>query len=188
MVFLYPFILAVIIGFLFREKLPGSSVKIQFKGTYIVILAFSSQLIIFNSYWQNNISHELTPIIYQSSIILLFVFVFMNHRLPGIKTSGLGIFFNALAIFTNGGHMPASFHALTITAPEFSKKLVSEGAYYNSEFINELTNFPYLCDIFYTPAWLPLSNVFSIGDVFISIGTFILVLKVMSSQQKPVSN
>jgi len=57
--------------------------------------------------------------------------------------------------------------------------LRSQGTVSNSTLWTDETRLPFLADIFFLPSYLPLSNVFSLGDVFIGIGAFILVLQAM---------
>jgi hypothetical protein len=40
-------------------------------------------------------------------------------------------------------------------------------------------SFPWLIDRWAAPDWLPLANVYSIGDVVIAVGTFVIVLGAM---------
>ena len=76
---------------------------------------------------------------------------------------------NLAAIVSNGGVMPADPAALEAAgipqdATEFANSAAAEGA-----------PLGFLGDVFSTPGWLPIHNVFSVGDVVIILGAFILL-------------
>jgi hypothetical protein len=98
--------------------------------------------------------------------------VVRNLRLPGMPLIVLGAVSNMAAILANGGYMPATPEALASlgkTAPTI---------YSNSAVVPEPALAP-LIDRFALPHWLPFANVFSLGDVLLSVGVFVLVVTVM---------
>jgi len=106
-----------------------------------------------------------------SAVVLVAVLV--NVRLPGLALLAAGAAMNLAAIIANGGVMPASDAALatlgwTGEPSEFS----------NSAFV-ENPALPWLTDIFALPRWLPFANVFSIGDVLISLGVGVFIVRSM---------
>jgi len=98
-----------------------------------------------------------------------------NVRLPGIPVLALGGLSNALAIWANGGVMPASDAALRTAGltPD------PEG-FTNSGLVHE-PRLAFLGDIFATPASIPAANVFSIGDMLLVLGAFIFLHVVSES-------
>jgi hypothetical protein len=104
---------------------------------------------------------------------VLFMYVMLaNHRLAGLKTFGLGSFFNFLVIAANGGRMPVSATAimranLTRTEPSGIHSLLTEH-----------TRLWFLADIIPVPGYL-LRSVVSIGDILIVLGMFFFIQHLM---------
>ncbi len=103
------------------------------------------------------------PAVYVASSALVFVVVLRNLALPGLPLVALGAASNLAAIVANGGSMPADPGAVA------SLGRSDGGGYSNSVVLPDPVLQP-LTDIFALPAWLPLANVFSIGDVAIAVG------------------
>ena len=116
------------------------------------------------------------PPVYVASTALVLAVVLANLSLPGVPLIALGAASNLLAIVANGGYMPADPAALAAAG-----ETVGEG-YSNSVVVADPALRP-LTDIFATPAWLPLSNVFSIGDVLIALG---LAWAVVAAMRRPL--
>jgi hypothetical protein len=98
-----------------------------------------------------------------------------NLRLTGMGLVLVGMLSNLAAILANGGSMPADPAALA------SLGLTAGGAT-NSVVVADPALRP-LTDIFAMPAWLPLANVFSIGDVLIGAGIAIAIA--VSMRRRP---
>jgi hypothetical protein len=88
-------------------------------------------------------------------------FVAANRRIAGVALLGLGGALNALAIVANGGIMPAAASAV-----ERAGLVHDPGRFHNSAIVED-ARLAYLGDIFALPASVPLSNVFSVGDVLL---------------------
>jgi hypothetical protein len=74
---------------------------------------------------------------------------------------------NLVAIVSNGGRMPATPEAMEAAGLDFAVK-------HNSVASAE-PNVAWLVDRFAAPDWVPLTNVFSVGDAVIALGAFALV-------------
>lgn len=98
------------------------------------------------------------------SYVLAGTFVWLNRAVPGLWLIAVGAGLNALTLSVNGGTMPASREAVL----EAGLPLVEE-AYSNSHVLAEPRLAP-LGDVFASPSWLPLQNVYSIGDVLVLAG------------------
>ena len=103
-----------------------------------------------------------------ASTAAVLVAVVRNLRIPGMALVALGAASNFAAIVANGGVMPTTIVALTAAG------LTPTEDFSNSEVIEDPALAP-LTDIFALPAWLPLSNVFSIGDVLIAAGIVLVI-------------
>ena len=79
---------------------------------------------------------------------------------------------NLVTIVANGGYMPVSPEAVAAMG-----RLPKEG-YSNSKLVEGVVLGP-LTDIFAMPTWIPLANVFSVGDALIGIGAAIAVVAAM---------
>ncbi|MFT9487902.1 MAG: DUF5317 domain-containing protein [Tepidibacillus sp.] len=112
------------------------------------------------------------------SYILLLLFLYQNKNLHGSKWVFMGIILNMVVMLANGGRMPVDMRAAQELIPEHIPSLLA-GTYGKHIAMTINTSFRFLGDIFYVPAPYPHPVVFSIGDVLISIGLFILIQKVM---------
>jgi len=107
-------------------------------------------------------SGSLAPWIYVASTAAVLVAVLRNLALPGLALVALGAACNLAAIVANGGWMPADPGALATAG-------LNAGGHTNSIVVPDPALRP-LTDVFAVPAWVPLANVFSIGDVLIAVG------------------
>ena len=95
----------------------------------------------------------------------LAVFLWSNRQLAGLKLIAAGAAGNAAAIIANGGVMPASAAALARAGMTPDK-----GAEFANSAAMPDANLSWLGDVFAIPASWPLTNVFSLGDLLITIG------------------
>lgn len=115
------------------------------------------------------------------SYLLLILVVALNRHLPGLPLVGLGLALNLVVMVANGGYMPISPEA--VAQAGFNHLLLSgePGARLASTkdvlLPRDMTNLWVLSDIFVVPEFLPLRSVFSIGDVLLACGVFILFQK-----------
>ena len=99
-----------------------------------------------------------------ATYVALAAFVLVNRRIPGLALIGIGAGLNGLAITVNDGVLPARAGALRAAGAG-----VDAGGFVNSGTVAH-PHLALLGDIFAVPASLPLSNVFSIGDIVIILG------------------
>jgi lipoprotein signal peptidase len=125
------------------------------------------QLVLFFQPMAERVGALGTPI-YVGSTALVLVVVLRNLHVPGLVLVAAGAISNLLAIVANGGSMPASPAALA-----FLGATVNRG-YSNSAVVESPALAP-LTDIFALPPSLPFANVFSIGDVLISVGVAVVI-------------
>jgi hypothetical protein len=112
------------------------------------------------------------------SYLLLFLFVWLNRRLLGIVVIGLGLLLNLVVILANGGYMPTSPEVLQRGGYRASSPIVSGTRLAKSKDIilrREETRLWFLSDALVIPPPFPWPTVFSVGDIVIAAGTFILV-------------
>jgi hypothetical protein len=107
--------------------------------------------------------------LHAASYVLAAVFVWRNRAVAGLPVLAVGAGLNALAIAANGGQMPADPEALARVGIA-----QEEGRYVNSGVVEE-PRLAFLGDVLASPSWLPLQNVYSVGDLFILAGAVWLV-------------
>lgn len=110
------------------------------------------------------------------SYLLLGAFAWLNRRIPGVPVILLGGLLNFVAIAANGGVMPAD--------PEIAVKMAGEGGFQNSGGMDD-PRLLFLGDIFATPDWFPLYNVYSVGDAVIVLGVLVLLHSVCGTRLVP---
>ena len=182
MFLIYPIILGIIVGYLTGGRIT-SLLERTLHWKLLALGALAIQLVIFSNLpVQDYLPGLALEALHYLSYISLLVFIIRNIKLPGILPIGSGIFLNTLAIFLNGGYMPTFPENMKYTAlAQYAAVIEQGGTSNNSSGITSDTVLPWLGDIFYLPSWIPLSNVFSIGDLLIGAGVFIYLLINMKS-------
>jgi hypothetical protein len=117
----------------------------------------------------------LHPALHLSTYAVALWFVFVNRSVPGAWIIGLGGLCNFVAIAANGGTLPASRSALETAGIAHGPQ-----AFANSGVIHH-ARLGFLGDVFAIPASWPVHNVFSVGDVLIAAGAFVLLHRVCGS-------
>lgn len=111
---------------------------------------------------------------------VLLVFVYANRRIPGAKIVLVGMVLNFIAIVANGGLMPADpSSVVTAFGPEKYEQIVKEPHFQSSIGGNDY-NVKILCD--FIPSnrlFLLIPGVYSIGDMFISLGIVIAMISII---------
>jgi hypothetical protein len=139
------------------------------RGVWVVFAALVVQVLVisvFPASWHTveATAHVLT---YVGALAVIAV----NWRIPGMLIIGAGTFCNGLAIAINGGTLPASAAAeATAQYHKHDRGLDNSGVLAHP-------HLAWLGDRWATPAFLPLRNVMSIGDMLILAGAIVLVLR-----------
>ncbi len=107
-------------------------------------------------------------------------FAWINRRVPGVPLVALGGLLNFVAIAANGGVMPADPDLALHVAREAGEA----GGFVNSGAL-ENARLSWLGDVFATPGWLPMYNVYSVGDACIVLGVLVLLHGVSGSRLVP---
>ena len=147
----------------------------RFRWGWLAIAGLLVQVVLFSP-TGDAIAGAWSPWIYLGSTLAVFVAVARNLRLPGMAVVALGALSNLAAIAANGGAMPADPAALAIAG-------LPKRDHLNSVVLADPALRP-LTDIFALPAWLPMANVFSIGDVLIAVGVMWAIVAAM--RRRPV--
>lgn len=169
-------IIAIIVA-LIRGGKWSNFKKFKFEMQWLVFIAIMLQVIIFNSIWEKYQGLKIyTNEIFIISMVILLIFFLANIKIRGIIAILSGTFSNTVAILANGGYMPADPALLkNILSNEEIVQMEAGFSNYHSILISEQTKLKYLCDIIYVPN----INVYSIGDLLIVVGAFIIVQYIM---------
>ena len=157
---LYAIPIGIVIGLLAGGRL-GRLAELRLRWVPLILLGLAVQVAIFTDAVGRAIG-DAGPALYVASTALVLVAVLRNVTVPGVWLIAIGAGCNLAAIVANGGWMPAD-----PTALESIGGLAN--GYTNSIVVADPALGP-LTDIFALPPWLPLANVFSVGDVLIGIG------------------
>jgi hypothetical protein len=141
----------------------GALADVRLRGPWLVAASLGLQILVV-SVFPGSFDGLHRPA-HLASYVLIGAFVWCNRRLPGLPLVAAGAAGNALAIFANGGVMPASPEALAAAGLPAEKA----GEFANSAVVDHST-LGWLGDVFAIPASWPASNVFSIGDLLIAVG------------------
>ncbi|HEX4698184.1 MAG TPA: DUF5317 domain-containing protein [Actinomycetes bacterium] len=135
---------------------------LRFRGSWVVLIALVAQVVVLSVIPGEN--RTVLASVHLATYAAAGWFVAVNRRVPGILVIAVGAASNALAIALNGGQLPASRAALQRAGLHLDPH----------EFVNSGVlahpHLAFLGDVFATPAWVPLANVFSIGDLLILCG------------------
>jgi hypothetical protein len=170
MFILYGVLLGLAAGALLRGHLSGLA-DLRFRWAPLAMLGFAFQVALFADPVAQRIG-ALGPPLYVGSTVIVLAAVLRNWRIPGIALVAIGAICNLAAILANGGYMPTTAEALgALGGAEYS-------GYTNSAIVSD-PRLLFLGDVFVMPDWMPLANVFSIGDVLIALGVAITLATAM---------
>jgi hypothetical protein len=164
-------VVAVGVGIVLGGR-PGALADLPLRFPGLILAAIALQIAAFPSGvlpWHTG--DMLATWLWVGSYAFLVVATCTNLHIPGMDFVTVGMASNLVAILANRGHMPA--------LPDAALKAgLSPGIDNNSQTLAEPHLAP-LVDRWAAPDWLPLANVFSIGDVLLCIGAFAVVLPAM---------
>jgi hypothetical protein len=109
-----------------------------------------------------------SAVIHILTYLLAAAFLWSNRHIKALWLLTLGAASNGVTIALNGGTLPADPRALTMAGIQEDSGFVNSGPLHHPIL-------GWLGDIFAVPHWLPLANVFSIGDVLIVAGAVWLI-------------
>jgi hypothetical protein len=167
---LYSVVAGLVLGLLTGGS-PARLGMLRLSWAPLIVLGMAVQLALFSSPLGNAIG-DAAPIVYVLSNVTVLVAVAANLAVPGLAVVLAGGASNLLAIVANGGYMPVSPGAL-----EAMGRLPKEG--YSNSAPRDVVALGPLTDVFTMPTWVPMANVFSVGDVLIGAGIAVAVVAAM---------
>ena len=163
-------VLAVVAGTVLGGRISALA-DLHIRCSWLIAIAITAQVVAFPSALPWHTSDTLATWLWVGSYALLVLATVVNGHIPGMRFVAIGMGFNLAAILANGGHMPA--------LPEAAAQAgLATGVDNNSETLAD-PQLAMLVDRWAAPEWVPLANVFSIGDVLLFVGAFALVLPAM---------
>jgi hypothetical protein len=176
MFILYALVIGFVAGLLLGGR-PAGLADLQFRWPWLIIGGLFIQVVLFSDQVAGAVG-DLGPPIYVGSTGLVFLGVLRNIDITGMKIVALGAASNLAAIIANGGYMPAGRGALEALGKS-DPTIYSNSAYLEHPALEPLT------DILALPAWLPFSNIFSVGDVLIAAGVMVIIVAAMRRGRAP---
>lgn len=145
--------------------------QVQFRHIWLMITAFLLQFGLDAAAVRGQIwAGEARIYVHLFSYLLLFLAIYLNWSIPGIKLIGFGILMNFLVIAANHGMMPVRGD---IMPPEIRSALAA-GRSGTHGLIGPVTRLKYLADFIYVP--LPYQkSLLSFGDIAMDLGAFLLI-------------
>lgn len=171
MVFLDSVLVALALGILLGGS-PAALGELRIRRTWLAYSAIALQVVAFPS----NVLPWSTPDgvargLWLLSYAMLIALILQNRHIRGIGVVAAGLVCNLVAIIANGGLMPVTEDALRDAGLSYDVRN-------NSVSLAE-PHLSALVDRFAAPEWLPLGNVFSVGDVLIGVGIVIVIVLAM---------
>lgn len=161
MIFAAAIPIGIVAGWLIGGRLDGVS-AIRFRWAPLAVLGLLAQVVLFSGL-ADGLDEGAVAVLYVGTTLAVFVALLRNLRLTGLPIVAAGAASNLAAIIANGGVMPADPGALAAAGLDPTTGPTNSAVLENPA-LQPLT------DIFAIPAGVPLSNVFSIGDVLIMVG------------------
>ena len=141
--------------------------NVQIRWVGLAVAAFAVQVVLVTVVPDGD--STVHRILHLGTYVLAAACLLRNLDLRFVWVLGVGGLLNLIAIAANGGVMPASRGALETAGLD-----VQSGQFANSDFVSG-AHVAFLGDVFAVPAGWPGANVFSVGDVLMLVGVFLVV-------------
>lgn len=119
-------------------------------------------------------------ILYALSYGFLILSIAINYKFNESWVIFIGIIMNIISFFANGRGAVVSLDGLNYIGLSDTAKLIAQQGIELFKPLTELTQWSFLARFIAIPRPYPYPQIFSIGDLFISIGIFLLIQKIMS--------
>jgi hypothetical protein len=174
-VFILLILFVTFIVALLRGGKLGALTKLQPRYLWLLFVPLTLQIIAFSPLGASpDFGDVLVKIVYLVSMAVAALALALNRHLPGLIWVAVGLSLNLFVIALNGGLMP-----VLPEARQFAGMPPLEGPTMNVLPMTTGTILPWLGDILPLPPWVPLANVFSLGDVFITVGGAIFIQRAL---------
>jgi hypothetical protein len=171
MVFVDVALVALVLGKLLGGRLSALA-DVRIRGKWLVFAAIGLQLVAFPVDllpWSTPTS--VAKAIWLCSYGLLVAMLLLNARLQGLPLIAAGLVSNVVAIVANGGLMPVRGAAMRAAGTDYEV--------HNNSVQLAAPHLGALVDRWAAPPWVPLANVYSVGDVLIGLGLVVAIVVAM---------
>ena len=176
-------VISIVIAVIVNKGLRGIEHK-KVEQFYLILLGFAIQLVIFSQEFSYSKLNFLTPILYIYSLLILLIFMVLNLQYKGIKIAGIGFLSNLAAIVSNGGYMPQDLMKIELVWGQEKVELLKQTGHFNNAILmSPNTHLNFLSDIIAIPKPKFLMGVYSVGDVFITIGIAIFIFEFLKFER-----
>jgi hypothetical protein len=166
--------LPLVLGLLVSLALGGSLravANIRLRSLWLFYLAIGVQVVAFPfAFLPWATPDSLQRVLWLCSYALLGLGAARNLHIRGVRLVVAGMSLNLAAVVANGGRMPVLPDAMRAAGHEYGVRMNSVAA--------PDPRLDWLVDRWAAPDWVPLANVFSVGDVVIALGALTLGLAV----------
>jgi len=170
----FPVLAALVVGLALGGSV-GRLAELPLRAPWLFLSAVVLQIVAFPVGVLPWRTHDaVASVLWVTSYGLLLLAALLNRRLTGVPIVALGMLLNLAAILANRGTMPVRIEAMH----DAGRVAVTQA---NSTALADPA-LPWLVDRWAAPHWIPLANVFSIGDVVIAVGAVVIVLAGMGVQ------
>jgi hypothetical protein len=181
MFLLYAVVAGIVAGLLLGGRVAGlASLRIRWPAA--IVGGLLVQVVLFSPPVAARVG-GLGPAIYVASTMLVGAAVLRNWAVPGMPLVAIGAASNIAAIVANGGFMPVDPAAMTL----MGGPAAGHAAGYSNSAVLAQPALWALTDIFALPAWLPMANVFSAGDLLVAVGIASVIVLAMRSGRSPAA-
>ncbi|MGB9301029.1 MAG: DUF5317 domain-containing protein [Anaerolineae bacterium] len=176
--------LALLLGLVALGGRASDLTHVQVRWGWLAPLAFLMQayLIFFPAERAGDV---LSPrsLLLVASQVLLFVVIWQNRHLCGIKVIGLGLLLNSLVMVVNGGFMPITPETLVQIGYDGNASQLETG-YIVGRTKNVVAepgeaSLWFLSDVMVIPRPFPIPTALSLGDLLIVLGVFFFLREAM---------
>jgi hypothetical protein len=181
LILLSALIIGLLVGLL-RARLENQPWQLpELRHIWLVLVSFVPQFIVFYLPAAHiSLSDSVVRACLVGSQVGLVTFCLLNRQFLGIRVLAVGLLLNLVVIVANGGFMPLSTETAVQLIPESILRGIQIGSRVSVGSKDILLApggivFPWLADRFLPPAWFPYRFAFSLGDVFIGMGAFLLL-------------
>lgn len=176
-------LLAVIVGYMKGGKfIRLKNLEFKMLSPIIIALIFQYLLLIFSDNDLKIVGNYVEEI-YLGSFILLFIGILLNIKTPSLWLVLIGAISNFVVFFMNGMKIPVAADALNLAGMNSTINLIENGQYKLYEIIASGTDYSLLGKVIAIDQVLPISGVFSIGDVLMTLGLFVFIESHMNDKR-----
>jgi hypothetical protein len=148
---------------------PGRLAELRLRGAPLFALAIGLQVVAYPPFPTPVVpSDRVATSLWLASYAIVILVALLNRRVRGFPLASLGMASNLVAVLANGGHMPA------LRSAQAAAGVAYQGVRDNSVTAVD-PSLPWLIDRWGAPSWVPLANVYSVGDVLLAVGAIAIV-------------